>query len=95
MKELECTGYLIIDSLVIIYRKAVFNKFGYFDKSFFAYSRLSHLPKYDSNAILAIFHYTPLDSSANWEKFRRFHGDDVFTTFESEELVRLPLYYGL
>ncbi len=28
-------------------------------------------------------------------KFGRFHGEDVYTTKESERLVRLPLYYGL
>ena len=29
------------------------------------------------------------------EKFGRFDGTDVYTTAESERLVRLPMYYGL
>ena len=28
-------------------------------------------------------------------KFGRFHGEDRYTTKESERLLRLPLYYGL
>ena len=28
-------------------------------------------------------------------KFGRFDGEDVYTTAESERLVRLPMYYGL
>lgn len=29
------------------------------------------------------------------QKFGRFDGADVYTTAESERLVRLPMYYGL
>lgn len=45
--------------------------------------------------ILAVFHYIPLHSAPAGKRFGRFNGDDVFTTKESERLVRLPLYYGL
>ena len=45
--------------------------------------------------ILAVFHYVPLHSAEAGKKFGRFHGEDVYTTKESERLVRLPLYYGL
>jgi len=41
------------------------------------------------------FHYIPLHSSPAGAQFGRFHGEDVFTTKESERLLRLPLYYGL
>ena len=47
------------------------------------------------NDILAVFHYVPLHSAPAGEKFGRFNGEDVYTTAESERLVRLPLYYGL
>lgn len=43
----------------------------------------------------AVFHYVPLHSSPAGVQFGRFHGEDVYTTRESERLVRLPLYYGL
>lgn len=45
--------------------------------------------------IYSVFHYVPLHSSKAGLKYARFHGDDEFTTKESERLVRLPLYYGL
>ena len=45
--------------------------------------------------ILAVFHYIPLHSAPAGLKYGRFHGEDVYTTRESERLVRLPLYYGL
>ena len=48
-----------------------------------------------ANDILAVFHYVPLHSAPAGLKFGRFHGEDRYTTKESERLVRLPLYYGL
>lgn len=45
--------------------------------------------------IYAVFHYVPLHSSEAGLKYGRFHGEDEFTTKESERLVRLPMYYGL
>lgn len=45
--------------------------------------------------ILAVFHYVPLHSAPAGQKFGRFHGEDQYTTKESERLLRLPLYYGL
>ena len=48
-----------------------------------------------SNDILCVFHYIPLHSAPAGKAFGRFNGEDVYTTKESERLVRLPLYYGL
>lgn len=45
--------------------------------------------------IYAVFHYIPLHTSPAGQRFGRFHGEDRYTTRESERLVRLPLYYGL
>ncbi|MCD8154686.1 MAG: dTDP-4-amino-4,6-dideoxygalactose transaminase [Clostridiales bacterium] len=45
--------------------------------------------------ILAVFHYIPLHSAPAGKKFGRFHGEDRYTTSESERLLRLPMYYGL
>lgn len=45
--------------------------------------------------VQAVFHYIPLHSSPAGMRFGRFNGVDVFTTSESDRLVRLPLYYGL
>ncbi|MBK4715004.1 MULTISPECIES: dTDP-4-amino-4,6-dideoxygalactose transaminase [Tenebrionibacter/Tenebrionicola group] len=45
--------------------------------------------------ILAVFHYIPLHSSPAGQQFGIFHGEDRFTTVESERLLRLPLFYNL
>ena len=48
-----------------------------------------------ANGIWAVFHYVPLHSAPAGIKFGRFHGEDEYTTKESERLLRLPLYYSL
>ena len=45
--------------------------------------------------ICSVFHYIPLHSAPAGKRFGRFHGEDRFTTQESERLTRLPLYYGM
>lgn len=47
------------------------------------------------NEIGAVFHYIPLHSAPAGRKYGEFHGEDKYTTRESERLVRLPMYYGL
>lgn len=53
---------------------------------------ISYLKENDINAV---FHYIPLHSAPAGRKYGRFHGEDRFTTKESERLLRLPMYYGL
>ena len=48
-----------------------------------------------TNEIMAVFHYIPLHTAPAGLKFGRFHGEDKYTTAESERLLRLPMYYGL
>jgi Predicted pyridoxal phosphate-dependent enzyme apparently involved in regulation of cell wall biogenesis len=45
--------------------------------------------------VLAVFHYVPLHSAPAGRKFGRFHGEDKYTTRESERLLRLPMFYQL
>ena len=47
------------------------------------------------NGVMAVFHYVPLHSSRAGRRFGYFHGEDIYTTAESERLVRMPMYYGL
>ncbi|MBR5773396.1 MAG: dTDP-4-amino-4,6-dideoxygalactose transaminase [Clostridia bacterium] len=47
------------------------------------------------NGVASVFHYVPLHSSPAGQGFGEFFGEDVYTTRESERLLRLPLYYGL
>lgn len=53
---------------------------------------LAHMKKC---GILAVFHYVPLHSAPAGKQFARFHGADIYTTQESDRLVRLPLWYGM
>lgn len=45
--------------------------------------------------IQTVFHYIPLHSAPAGLKYGRFHGEDVYTTKESERLLRLPLHFHL
>lgn len=53
---------------------------------------ISYLKERD---IAAVFHYVPLHSAPAGLRFGRFHGEDRYTTKESERLLRLPMYYNL
>lgn len=59
-------------------------------------SERSKLIKYLlDNEIHSVFHYIPLHSSPAGKKFGVFNGKDIYTTKESERLLRLPLYFGM
>lgn len=45
--------------------------------------------------ILTVFHYIPLHSAPAGKRFGRFCGNDIYTTKESERLLRLPMFYQL
>lgn len=47
------------------------------------------------NGVGCVFHYIPLHSAPAGLRYGRFHGEDKYTTRESERLMRLPLYYNL
>jgi dTDP-4-amino-4,6-dideoxygalactose transaminase len=47
------------------------------------------------NGIMAVFHYIPLHLSSAGREFGRFASRDLFTTKESERILRLPMYYDL
>ena len=47
------------------------------------------------NGVLCVFHYVPLHSAPAGKKFGRFNGNDVYTTADSDRLVRLPMYYNM
>ncbi len=48
-----------------------------------------------SREVMSVFHYIPLHTAPAGLKFGRFHGEDKYTTRESERLTRLPMFYGL
>lgn len=45
--------------------------------------------------IMAVFHYIPLHACPAGEKFGVFHGEDRYTSKESDRLVRLPLFFNM
>ncbi|WP_060826709.1 dTDP-4-amino-4,6-dideoxygalactose transaminase [Sulfurospirillum cavolei] len=53
------------------------------------------LEQFKARNIGAVFHYIPLHSAPAGVKYGRMFGEDLYTTKESERLVRLPLYYGI
>ena len=53
------------------------------------------LNRLHNKGLNAVYHYVPLHSAQAGLKYGRFHGNDHFTTRESERLIRLPLYYGI
>ena len=48
-----------------------------------------------SHDVLTVFHYVPLHSCPAGVEFGRFHGEDIFTSRESDRLVRLPMFYNM
>ena len=48
-----------------------------------------------SNGVGAVFHYVPLHSSKAGKRYGRFAGEDIYTTKESDRLIRLPMYETL
>jgi len=45
--------------------------------------------------IQATSHYVPLHSSIAGEKITSFNGEDIYTTKESERLLRLPMFFNI
>lgn len=58
-------------------------------------TRQSYIQFMKNNDIQCVFHYVPLHSAPAGVKFGRFVGKDVYTTVESDRLVRLPMYYNI
>ncbi len=57
--------------------------------------RQKYIKYMKANEISCSFHYVPLHSAPAGIRFGRFHGEDEYTTVESERLVRLPMYYNI
>ena len=58
-------------------------------------TRQAYIQFMKENDIQCVFHYVPLHSAPAGLKFGRFHGEDHYTTKESDRLVRLPMYYKI
>ena len=92
LKELEDKGVL---ERPYIPEYATHNAHMYYIKVKDLRVRTKLLAYLKEHGILSVFHYVPLHSATAGKKFGRFHGEDVYTTKESERLCRLPMYYSL
>ena len=92
LKELQEAGKL---ELPVVPEGCVHNAHMFYIKAKDLGERTALISHLKANEILYVFHYIPLHSAPAGMKYGRFHGEDVYTTKESERLCRLPLYYGL
>jgi len=81
--------------LPIIPKDCVHNAHMFYIKTKDIAQRTKLLDYLKKHGIFAVFHYVPLHSSTAGLKFARFHGQDEYTTQESECLLRLPMYYNI
>ncbi len=92
LKELEETGRI---ELPTIPEGCVHNAHMFYIKAKDLEERTAFIDFMKQKDILTVFHYIPLHSAPAGVKYGRFHGEDEYTTKESERLVRLPMYYSL
>ena len=92
LAPLQEAGYL---SLPTIPEGCVHNAHMYYIKAKDLEERSALIRFLKENDISTVFHYIPLHSAPAGKKYGRFHGEDRYTTSESERLLRLPIYYGL
>ncbi len=92
LKGLEEQGKI---DLPVVPKDCIHNAHMFYIKTKDVQERTAFISFMKEKEILTVFHYVPLHTAKAGRKFGRFHGEDVYTTKESERLVRLPLYYGL
>lgn len=90
LKPLENDGLI---ELPRIPKECVHNAHMFYIKCKDLSTRTAFIDFMKQNDILCVFHYVPLHSAPAGLKFGRFNGVDEHTTFDSDRLVRLPLYY--
>lgn len=92
LKNLEEKGFI---ELPTIPNDCIHNAHMFYIKVKDLETRTKLLEYLKENDIFSVFHYVPLHSSPAGLKFSRFEGNDIFTTKESERIVRLPLFYKI
>ena len=92
LKPLADAGYI---ELPVIPEGCVHNAHMFYIKAVDLEVRTALIDYLKANGVYAVFHYIPLHSAPAGLKYGRFHGEDKYTTKESERLLRLPMYYSL
>lgn len=88
LKGLEESGRI---ELPVIPEGCVHNAHMFYIKCRDLEERTSFISYMKEEGILTVFHYIPLHSAPAGLKYGRFSGKDLYTTKESERLVRLPM----
>ncbi|MCB0417802.1 MAG: dTDP-4-amino-4,6-dideoxygalactose transaminase [Bdellovibrionaceae bacterium] len=92
LKQLEAAGWI---SLPQIPKECSHNAHIFYLKTSDLRERSLLIDHLKSHGISSAFHYVPLHGTLAGKKYGRFAGNDVYTTRESERLLRLPLYAGI
>ncbi|MBO4819190.1 MAG: dTDP-4-amino-4,6-dideoxygalactose transaminase [Firmicutes bacterium] len=92
LKVLEDKGLI---ELPVIPEGCVHNAHMFYIKCKDLDTRQSYIAFMKENGITCSFHYVPLHSAPAGIRFGRFDGEDIYTTSESDRLVRLPMYYDM
>ncbi len=91
-KGLEESGYI---QRPVVPRECEHNAHMYYIKAGNLEIRTNLIQYLKDHNVNAVFHYIPLHNAPAGKEYGRFHGEDRYTTKESERLLRLPMYYGL
>ncbi len=92
LKELEEKGFI---ERPVIPAECEHNAHMYYIKAKDLDERTKLIAYLKENGVQAVFHYIPLHTAPAGLKYGRFHGEDKYTTKESERLLRLPMYYNI
>ena len=92
LKELEEEGYIRLPEIP---EECTHNAHMFYIKTKDLEERQNIISFLKAKGVGAVFHYIPLHSAPAGKKYGEFFGKDIYTTSESERLLRLPLYYGL
>ena len=92
LKELEADGHI---ELPVIPEECKHNAHMFYIKVKNIEERQQLINFLKGQEIETVFHYIPLHSAPAGLKWGRFHGEDRYTTHESERVLRLPMYYRL
>ena len=92
LKELEEEGYIRLPEIP---EECTHNAHMFYIKTKDLEERQNLISFLKAKGVGAVFHYIPLHSAPAGKKYGEFFGKDIYTTSESETLLRLPLYYKL
>lgn len=92
LTDLQQDGYI---ELPVIPKGCEHNAHMFYIKTKNLVERTKLIAYLKEKGVHCVFHYVPLHSSPAGLKLGEFRGEDVYTTKESERLMRLPLWYGM